>query len=142
MPPPIEPTPTSLAFGAVLRRYRTGREMTQAELAEVADVHLNTVGLIERGRTAPSLDVLIRIAVGLGTTAASMVQEVETRLLSAGRRLNLLRRSVGVASRADRSAFLRDGLPPTGLVVEGATLPPCRLHAAAPHQPEPNARRT
>lgn len=80
MPPPPDPTPASLAFGAVLLRYRTARGLTQAALAEAADIHLNTVGLLERGRTAPSLDVLIRLADGLGTSAASMVAEVEAGL--------------------------------------------------------------
>ena len=82
MPPPVDPTPTSLAFGAVLRRCRLGSGLTQAELAEAADVHLNTVGLAERGRTAPSLDVLIRLAASLDVSAASMVAEVESNLSS------------------------------------------------------------
>ena len=64
----------------MLRRHRTERGITQAALAEAADVHLNTVGLIERGRTAPSLDVLIRLAAGVGSSAASMVGEVEAHL--------------------------------------------------------------
>ena len=84
MPPLPDPTPTSLAFGAVLRRCRLAEGLTQAELAEIADVHLNTIGLNERGRTVPTLDVLIRLAASLNVSAASMVAEVEAELTPSG----------------------------------------------------------
>ena len=72
--------PAASSFGAVLLRRRHELGLSQEELAEAAGVHRNTLSHLERGRYAPSLDVLLRIARGLGTTGATLVAEVETDL--------------------------------------------------------------
>ena len=67
-------------FGSVLRRLRRERGMTQEQLAEAADLHVNHVSFLERGMRTPSLDVVLQIARGLGTTGAELVTEVESAL--------------------------------------------------------------
>lgn len=72
-----ETTPTALAFGTALRRRRRERELTQSELAEAADIHWKYVSMLERGLRQPALDVLLRLARALGTSASELVAEVE-----------------------------------------------------------------
>lgn len=69
------------AFGRVLRRHREAKGLTQQELAEAADLHLNYVSLLERGLRSPSLEVTIRLARGLGEEGASgLVAETEAEV--------------------------------------------------------------
>lgn len=67
----------ALAFGAVVRRHRKARNLSQEKLAEKADIHHTHVGLIERGERNPSLDVAYRVARALGLTLSAMVAEAE-----------------------------------------------------------------
>lgn len=46
------------AFGRVLRSYRERKKWSQLELAEKADLHINTVGMLERGERGASLDTV------------------------------------------------------------------------------------
>jgi len=80
MPGDLPRSSTALAFGAVLLRRRHEMGFSQEKLAGEAGVHRNTLSLLERGEYAPSLDVLLRIARGLGTTGAVLVAEVEEDL--------------------------------------------------------------
>lgn len=48
-----------------IRRYRKKADLTQAELAERADLHHNFIGEIERGEKTISVDALFRIARAL-----------------------------------------------------------------------------
>lgn len=41
---------------------RTGRGMSRQELAEALGVHYQTVGYLERGESAPSLHLALRLA--------------------------------------------------------------------------------
>lgn len=84
MPSDSTRSPAALAFGAVLLRRRHELGLSQEKLAGAAGVHRNTLSLLERGEYAPSLDVLLRVARGLGTTGAVLVSEVEDDLGSAG----------------------------------------------------------
>ena len=54
--------------------------MTQEALAEAADLHVNHISFMERGLRTPSLDVLLSLADGLGTTASELVAETEESL--------------------------------------------------------------
>lgn len=65
------------AFGKTLRRRRLVRELTQQALAEAAGLHLNYISLMERGQRTPSLDVVLKLARGLGVPASELVTEVE-----------------------------------------------------------------
>lgn len=61
------PIPTNL------RRLRQARGLTQAQLAEASDVADATLSRIERGRFAPSQDLLTRLAAALETSEASLL---------------------------------------------------------------------
>ena len=49
-----------------LAAIRAEEGISQARLAELAGVHQNTVGLIERGQMVPSLTIARRIAAAVG----------------------------------------------------------------------------
>ncbi len=68
--------PSAPAFGAVVRRRRRDRGLTQAALAEAADLHLNHISFLERGLRTPSLDVVFQVAHGLGVPVVELVAEV------------------------------------------------------------------
>ena len=59
---------TGSAQGDALRRAREAACMTMRQLAEAAGVSVNTVSLIEAGRSAPRADVLKALAEALGTS--------------------------------------------------------------------------
>ena len=67
----------SLAFGAVVRRHRTAKRLSQEALAEKADIHHTHVGLMERGERNPSLGVAHRVARALGLTLSAMIAQAE-----------------------------------------------------------------
>jgi transcriptional regulator with XRE-family HTH domain len=51
-----------LAFGENLRALRKRRNLAQEGLAEVADLHRNEIGVLERGQCEPGLLVLLIVA--------------------------------------------------------------------------------
>jgi transcriptional regulator with XRE-family HTH domain len=53
-------------LGAALQKHRLARGLTQAELAEFADLSLKYVGEIERGEANTTLEVLERLAAAVG----------------------------------------------------------------------------
>ena len=59
--------------GDNVRRLRQERGLTQEQLAFEAGLDLTYLGGIERGRRNPSLEVLARIAVSVGSTPATLV---------------------------------------------------------------------
>ncbi len=67
----------SLAFGAVVRKHRTAKGLSQEALAEKANIHHTHVGLIERGQRNASLDVAHRVARALGLSLSALIAEAE-----------------------------------------------------------------
>ena len=65
------------AFAVVLKKHRTGKGISQEQLAEKADIHPTHVGLIERALRNPSLNVAKGLADGLGLTLGEMITEAE-----------------------------------------------------------------
>jgi transcriptional regulator with XRE-family HTH domain len=63
-------------FGDRLREVRLSRGMTQVDVAREASVSTAYVGRLERGRAAPGIDLVARLAVALGTTAAELLPEM------------------------------------------------------------------
>jgi len=55
-----------LSLGKTIMERRKDLGITQARLAELADVNINTLYKLERGQTNPTLEVLVRIADILG----------------------------------------------------------------------------
>lgn len=58
--------PALVAFAAVVRKRRHALSLTQEQLAERANFHVNYIGGIERAERNPSLTSLISLAKGLG----------------------------------------------------------------------------
>ena len=54
------------SLGNRIRQLRKERDLTQEELAELADLHPTYIGGIERGERNPSISCLLRISDGLG----------------------------------------------------------------------------
>jgi transcriptional regulator with XRE-family HTH domain len=52
-------------FGATVRRLREERRLTQAQLAEAAELSSTYVGIIERGENVATLTVILQIAAAL-----------------------------------------------------------------------------
>lgn len=62
-------------FAARLREVRLGRGMTQAELAAAARVTETYVTRLEAGKAAPGIDLVSRLARGLGVTLAELLPQ-------------------------------------------------------------------
>lgn len=62
-------------FAARLRRLRSERGMTQAELAIHAGVSVAYVGRLERGRAAPGIDLVAKLAQALGVRAGELLPD-------------------------------------------------------------------
>jgi len=60
-------------FASRMRQLRSERGMTQAELAEAAQVSPAYIGRLERAGAAPGIDLVARLAVALGSTAAELM---------------------------------------------------------------------
>jgi transcriptional regulator with XRE-family HTH domain len=52
-------------FGKRLRTLRKQRDLTQDQLAEAADISVDFLSLVERGKNAPSFKTLRRLATAL-----------------------------------------------------------------------------
>jgi transcriptional regulator with XRE-family HTH domain len=61
-----EPTPNSIDVGHQLRELRTGRGLSIRALAEASGLNVNTLSLIENGKTSPSVSTLQQLAMALG----------------------------------------------------------------------------
>jgi transcriptional regulator with XRE-family HTH domain len=59
-------------LGLAIRRRRQELGWSQEQLAEIADVHRNFVGHIERGEQNVSIDSLVRFSVALKTTLSAL----------------------------------------------------------------------
>ena len=58
----------SAGFPERLRQLRRQRNLSQAQLAELASVHVNHLGRYEREESQPSADALKRLADALGVS--------------------------------------------------------------------------
>jgi transcriptional regulator with XRE-family HTH domain len=65
-------------LGKRVQFYRKKRQLSQAALAEKADISITFLSNIERGRKYPTSDTLSDIANGLGVNVCQLFQETET----------------------------------------------------------------
>src|SRR6185369_16811457 len=65
-------------FGVRLRELRHSRGMTQAQVAEKAQVTVSYVGRLEAGGAAPGIDLVARLAVALGVTLGELLPTLPT----------------------------------------------------------------
>jgi transcriptional regulator with XRE-family HTH domain len=78
-----------IRLGAALQKHRLQRNLTQAELAEFADLSLKYVGEIERGEANTTLAVLERLAAAVGWNPMDALEGLREPL-SEGVRMLLL----------------------------------------------------
>lgn len=62
-------------FGALVRRLRESRGLTQEELAERAEVSATYIGFVERGDNVPTLTIIIQIASALGVRPWELLRD-------------------------------------------------------------------
>ncbi|CAB3734717.1 hypothetical protein R8871_06081 [Paraburkholderia graminis C4D1M] len=67
------------ALGKEIRARRKLKKLTQAGLALRANVHPNTVSLIERAETVARVDALLDIANALGAALSQLIKAAEDR---------------------------------------------------------------
>lgn len=70
---PDEPNPAREALAANLRKMRHERNLSQEALADLAGIHRNYLGGIERCERNVGLDNLQKLARALGVTVAELV---------------------------------------------------------------------
>jgi transcriptional regulator with XRE-family HTH domain len=61
------------AFGKRVRGIRLKRKLSQEKLAELADLHRNYVGVLERGLQNPSLLIIVKLARALDVKPAKLI---------------------------------------------------------------------
>ena len=64
-------------FADRLRELRILRGISQAELAAKAEVSVSYVSELESGETSPGIDLVARLAKGLGTTLGELLPDEE-----------------------------------------------------------------
>ncbi len=65
----------SIHFGKRVREYRLSHDMTQEELSEKIDISSNYMSHIERGKTMPSMEIVLRIAEELNVSLDLLFQD-------------------------------------------------------------------
>jgi len=60
-------------FGQRIRELRLDRKLSQEKLAELADLHRNYVGVLERGIQSASLDAICKLAAALRVRPADLL---------------------------------------------------------------------
>jgi transcriptional regulator with XRE-family HTH domain len=61
-------------FGRRVRQFRLERRLSQEKLAELADLHRNYVGGIERGERNVGLVNIVKLAHGLNVRPARLIE--------------------------------------------------------------------
>jgi transcriptional regulator with XRE-family HTH domain len=69
-----------VAFGQVIRELRVSAGMSQEALSLSCGRHRTYISLIERGKNAPSITTLWRIAEALEVLPSSLIRQVELEL--------------------------------------------------------------
>ena len=65
--------PDLTALGREIRDRRKARNLSQETLAELAGLHRNYIGLVERGERNPSATTLFQLARALGVRLSELV---------------------------------------------------------------------
>jgi transcriptional regulator with XRE-family HTH domain len=71
----FDPKTVLKALGAEVRRRRESLGLSQARLAEIAQVHANVVGRLERGAYNPTVLTLGAIAAALNTSLVEILAQ-------------------------------------------------------------------
>src|SRR6478735_19163 len=69
-------TPVAELFGRNLKRIRLAQALSQEDLMARADVHRTQISKYECGETEPQLEILARLAKGLGVSIDSLIEGI------------------------------------------------------------------
>ena len=64
-------------IGEELRKARQRAGLTQEELAYRAKLHRTYIGLLERDKRSPTLDVLFRLCEAMGVKPSRLIARIE-----------------------------------------------------------------
>ena len=64
-------------LGRAVRRLRSQADYSQESFAAAAGIHRTYMGLVERGRVAPTIVTIEKISTALGLTASELLAEAE-----------------------------------------------------------------
>ena len=70
------PADPRINFGRRVRQLRLERDISQEKLAELADLHRNYVGGIERGERNVSLINIVKLAHALAVRPAKLIETI------------------------------------------------------------------
>jgi transcriptional regulator with XRE-family HTH domain len=103
-PPKAPPAPDlTVVVGANLRRLRTERGLSLEKLAQASSVSRAMLGQIELGQSAPTINILWKIAQALDVAFSSLIaapRAGETQVLRAGEARRLTSQDGAFSSRA------------------------------------------
>lgn len=69
----------AMTFSRRLAELRKQRGLTQQALADVVQVHITQINRYEGGDSQPTLDVIRKLAIALGTSADSLIFDTDER---------------------------------------------------------------
>ena len=72
----MSPSDPRKLFGNRVRELRLQRKLSQEKLAELADLHRNYVGGVERGERNVSLVNIVKLARGLEVRPAKLIESI------------------------------------------------------------------
>ena len=78
--------PFLLALAERIRALREERHWSQEEFADRCGLHRTAIGFLERAERNPRLDTLLTISKGFGITVSELLQGIEKRSQSTGKR--------------------------------------------------------
>ena len=101
------------AFGNRLRAYRRARHLTQEQLGELVGVSYQHIGMLERGKRSPSMEMLISLCYALDCTCDSLFEDSlpEQDAYTLRQRPSLLRNTLSnwvLANQPDESLLPND----------------------------------
>jgi transcriptional regulator with XRE-family HTH domain len=64
-------------FGLVLKEVRNQKNISQSELANLAELDRTYISLLERGLRQPTIETVFKLAEALNLKASTIIQKIE-----------------------------------------------------------------